>query len=101
VQAMQDRLRAEQQALREAERRALESRLEGVILTARELAHLLNNELAPAVGILELLQYRADLSPDLLEMSQRAARQLVKAADHLRQLQPGVRLGTKDTPFGP
>jgi two-component system, OmpR family, response regulator ResD len=101
VQAMQDRLRAEQQALREAERRALESRLEGVILTARELAHLLNNELAPAVGILELLQYRGDLPPDMQEMSEVAARQLEKAVDHVRQLQRVVRVETKETPFGP
>ena len=54
-----------------------------MILTARELAHLLNNELAPAVGILELLQYRADLPADLYEMSQVAARQLDKAVVQL------------------
>src|SRR6188472_2170184 len=42
-----------------------EARLDGVRLAAREMAHLLNNDLAVAFGLVELLHERRDL-PDHL-----------------------------------
>src|SRR5205823_4275032 len=45
-----------------------QARLDGVRLAAREMAHLLNNDLAVAVGLVELLQGRSDLPPRLREV---------------------------------
>src|SRR5215203_2861630 len=53
-----------------------EARLEGVRLAAREVAHLLNNDLAIALGCLELLQAETDLPPHLLDLLRGASRGL-------------------------
>src|SRR5207249_10423759 len=57
-----ERKRAES-ALREALQR--ESQLEGVLLVARELGHLLNNDLVVPVGTIEALLYHPSLPADL------------------------------------
>lgn len=77
-----------------------EARLEGVKLAAREIAHLLNNDLAVAVGMVELLQTRAGLPPHLQDILDGAASSLDAAARHIEQLQGVVRVVVKDTPAG-
>ena len=76
------------------------ARLEGVQLAAREVAHLLNNDLAVAVGLIELLQERHDLPPHLRELLNEAADSLDSAAQHITDLQAVVRVATKATPAG-
>jgi hypothetical protein len=77
-----------------------EARLEGVRLAAREMAHLLNNDLAVAVGCVELLQAQSDLPPQLLDLLRGAASSLDAAARHVEQLQRVVRVVVKETPAG-
>ncbi|GIW10373.1 MAG: hypothetical protein KatS3mg061_1430 [Dehalococcoidia bacterium] len=87
-------------AQEEQTRAAIHSaRIEGVLLTAREMSHLLNNSITGAIGSLELLahdptqeRYQA-LIPGALEGLERAAR-------YLRDLQNIVRVETKQTPVG-
>ncbi|MCC7371019.1 MAG: hypothetical protein IT306_21575 [Chloroflexi bacterium] len=77
-----------------------EARLEGVQLAAREIAHLLNNDLAVAVGLVELLQERDDLPAHLRDMLFGAAQSLDSAARHVAQLQGIKRVIVKETPAG-
>lgn len=77
-----------------------EARLEGVKLAAREMAHLLNNDLAVAVGLVDLLQDRLELPPHLAEMLHDAAMSLDAAARHVEDLQGVVRVVVKETPAG-
>ncbi len=77
-----------------------QARLEGVQLAAREMAHLLNNDLAVAVGLIELLQERPELPPHLRELLDEAAGSLDSAAHHITDLQTVVRVATKETPAG-
>ncbi len=77
-----------------------EARLEGVKLAAREMAHLLNNDLAVAVGLVDLLQEHHDLPPHLQSLLDDAAGSLHAAARHIEQLQGVVRVVVKDTPAG-
>src|SRR5688572_22505368 len=53
-----------------------EARLEGVHLAAREMAHLLNNDLAVAVGFVDLLQEQVDIPPHLADLLKGAANSL-------------------------
>jgi CheY-like chemotaxis protein len=98
-----ERLLGEQATLTSALAEAAEARgrLAGVSLAAREMVHLLSNDLALAVGIVDLLQGRPGLPPDVVEMLAQAASGLSAADDHLRQFQNVVRVETKDTPVGP
>jgi signal transduction histidine kinase len=77
-----------------------DARLDGVRLAAREMAHLLNNDLAVAVGLVELLQGRSDLPPRLRELLTDAADSLDSAARHIEGFQDVVRVAVKDTPAG-
>jgi len=78
-----------------------EARLEGARLAAREIAHLLNNDLALAVGCVELLQSQTDLPPQVLDLLRGASRSLDAAAHHVEQLQGIERIVVKQTPVGP
>jgi hypothetical protein len=78
-----------------------EARLEGVQLAAREVAHLLNNDLAIAMGCLELLEAQGDLPPHVLDLLRGASRSLDGAARHVEQLQGVARVVVKETPAGP
>lgn len=78
-----------------------EARLEGVRLAARELAHLVNNDLAIALGCMELLQAQTDLPPHLLDLLTGASRSLDAAARHVELLQEVDRVVVKETPAGP
>ena len=93
--------RAARDALRESERRQLTAQLETVTLVARELGHLLNNELAAAVGLLEFLEeHPPDNLPDWAVLHD-AVTGLGEAVRHISQLQQVVRVATKETPVGP
>lgn len=77
-----------------------EARLEGVHLAAREIAHLLNNDLAVAVGLVDLLQAEADLTPELRALLKTASASLDAATRHIQQLQSVERVVVKQTPAG-
>jgi DNA-binding response OmpR family regulator len=76
-------------------------RLEGVNLAAREIVHLLSNDLALAVGAIELMRLQTDLMPNALMLLRQAEIGLNAAENHLRSLQKVVRVRTKETPVGP
>ena len=77
-----------------------EARLEGVQLAAREIAHLVNNDLAVAVGLVDLLHAQPDLPSDLRALLHSASTSLDAAARHIEQLQGVVRVVVKETPAG-
>jgi PAS domain S-box-containing protein len=77
-----------------------EQRLDGVKLAVREVAHLLNNDLALAVGTLELLLGDHGLSTGTLEGMQTALAACAAAAEHLAKFQRVVRVETQETPIG-
>ena len=80
--------------------RQMEHRLEGVKLAVREVAHLINNDLALAVGTVDLLQYDPSLSPEVLEGLRTVAAALDAAAQHLAKFHRVVRVETQETPVG-
>jgi CheY-like chemotaxis protein len=77
------------------------AQLVAVTLAARELAHVLNNDLALPVGALELLREDPALLPHLRQIVDEAGTGLAAAAEHVRRLQQVVRIQTKETPVGP
>jgi hypothetical protein len=62
----------------------LRQQIDALALAGRELAHLLNNDLTLPVGVVELLLDRNTLTPDLQEMLQAAAKDLVALEQHVR-----------------
>ena len=77
------------------------AQLVAVALAARELAHVLNNDLALPVGAMELLREDPTLLPHLRQIVEEASSGLASAAGHVRRLQQVVRIHTKETPVGP
>jgi signal transduction histidine kinase len=77
-----------------------EARLEGVHLAAREIAHLLNNDLAVAVGFVDLLQTHSDLPEYLRDLMVDAISSLDAAARHIEEMQRVERVVVKETPAG-
>ena len=77
------------------------AQLVAVTLAARELAHVLNNDLALPVGAMELLKEDPALPAHLGQIVDEAGAGLASAAGHVRRLQQVVRIQTKDTPVGP
>ena len=77
-----------------------DARLEGVRLAARELAHLVNNDLAVAVGLVDLVQGQPELPTHLRDLLAGAATSLDAAARHVREMQSVVRVVVKETPAG-
>jgi CheY-like chemotaxis protein/putative methionine-R-sulfoxide reductase with GAF domain len=77
------------------------AQLLAVTLAARELAHLLNNDLAVPVGALELLAEDGALPPRLRDIVDQGRIGLNDAADHVFRLQQLIRFETKKTPIGP
>jgi PAS domain S-box-containing protein len=72
-----------------------EARLEGVNLAAREMAHLINNDLTAAVATFELLANDPTLPEDRRSLVQYALQGLLHASQHVRQFQNVVRVKTK------
>lgn len=89
----------EQEASLQAQQEA--ARLQGVILTGRELSHLLSNDLAMTVGWIDYLREHPDLPPDLREVVDDASVGLDRAVEHLKRLQQVSRVATRETPMGP
>jgi GAF domain-containing protein len=77
------------------------AQLMAVTITARELAHQVNNALALVVGTLELLSVRGELPAELAEMVRGSHARIDGVTEHLRQLQRLARFETKSTPVGP
>lgn len=96
------RLHLQQAQEREATRQAREeaARLQGVVLTGRELGHLLSNDIAISVGWVDLLYEHPGLPADLREVARDAAVGLERAVEHLRRLQQVNRVATHETPVG-
>jgi DNA-binding response OmpR family regulator len=93
---------ATREALREAEHRQLRAQLDAIHLTAREMAHRLNNDLTLATGFLELLQYqRPDLTASQRALLADARAGLTRAVDTVERLHHVVRVTTRATPSGP
>jgi PAS domain S-box-containing protein len=80
---------------------AMAARLEGVVLTAREIAHHLNNDLQGPTILLESLQNDPYLPPAVQALMHVGATGLASAVTHLQQLQRVVRVETRPTPLGP
>ena len=70
-------------------------------LAARDLAHILNNDLSVGVAALDVLQQRGRVPPGLDDLVRDAADALQHAAQHVEKLQRVVRIETRDTPVGP
>jgi PAS domain S-box-containing protein len=77
------------------------AQLQAVSLAARELAHRLNNDLALAVGTIDLLRTESTLSGEIRELVGEAAAGLERVAEQLAQLQKLARFQTRETPVGP
>lgn len=85
----------------EGEESIAAARLEGIQLAAREIAHLVNNDLAVTVGTLDLLRTRGDVPAPVLELLDQALAGLSAATGHVEQLQRVQRVVTRETPAGP
>jgi hypothetical protein len=101
VQAAHALLVQQQAELREAELRLLMALLEGVTVTARELAHRLNNHLQGIIGVLDVVTEDPGLSPEGYELAREALQQAEDSANVISQLQRVVRVETRETPVGP
>jgi DNA-binding response OmpR family regulator len=101
LQAAHAQLLQQQAELREAERRLLVAQLEGVTVTARELAHRLNNHLHGIIGVLDVLADHPGLSAESYELAREALEQAESSARVISQLQRVVRVETRETPVGP
>ena len=77
------------------------ARLEGVTLAAREMAHLLHNDLCAILGYLEILQAHPDLPAFLEQPIAEAMARAETATDKIEQLRRVRRVELKETPFGP
>lgn len=80
---------------------ARQARLDGVVLSARELAHRLNNSLTLAVGSLDLVQLKGSMPDDALDWIAQAQIGLKSAVRDIRKFQLVSRVETKETPAGP
>lgn len=77
------------------------SQLASATLTARELAHLLNNDLAVPLIVLSELDERPYGLPLEAGMVREAVMALQSASQRIHQLQTIARFTTKETPVGP
>jgi signal transduction histidine kinase len=77
------------------------ARLDGVRLASREMAHLLNNDLAVAIGLLDLLRDRTELPDNAQDLVTAVMESLESAARHVAQFQDVTRVATRETPVGP
>jgi hypothetical protein len=77
---------------------ALEAQLRAVTRSAREMVHLLSNELTLAGGDVELLQVHPTLPEELRELVQGAADGLETAAQNVERLHRDLRTASETTP---
>jgi len=74
--------------------------LAGARMVVQEMAHRLNNDLAVALGNLDLALDDARLPGELRSLLTASIGALESAADNLRRIQRIRRIVTKDSPFG-
>jgi DNA-binding response OmpR family regulator len=101
MQAIRARLLEHEEALREAERRELTARLEGVTVTARELAHRVNNHLQGLIAACSLIESDPGIPAGSRVFIEDAQSYAEAAAAVIFQLQQVVRVETRETPMGP
>ena len=101
LQAAHAQLLEHEEALREAQRRELTARLEGVTVTARELAHRVNNHLQGLIAACGLLDADPDVPPATRKLVGNLRGYADAAAAVIMQLQQVVRVETRETPMGP
>ncbi|MCS6800981.1 MAG: response regulator [Chloroflexota bacterium] len=77
-----------------------QSRLEGVLLAAREMAHRINNDVQLAVGSLSILEESETVPPELRALIGTALERVLGLAEHVQQLQHVIRVETRSTPAG-
>lgn len=77
------------------------AQLQAVSLAARELAHRLNNDLALAVGTIDMLGEEPGLGEELQGLVADAAAGLQRVGEQLKRLQQLARFQTRETPVGP
>jgi GAF domain-containing protein len=77
------------------------AQVQAVSLASRELDHRLNNDLALAVGTIDLLRGHPALGRDLLLLVEDAAAGLQRVGEQLRRLQQVTRFQIRETPVGP
>lgn len=88
-------------AERERQARAItEARLDGVVLASREAAHVLNNEIALPMGLIELVLHDPHLSERSRALLSQASRGLERLHETIRRFQSVTRVATKETPVG-
>lgn len=76
------------------------AQLQAVSLAARELAHRLNNDLALAVGTIDMLCEEPSLNEELQDLVHEAAFGLQRVGEQLTQLHRLARFQTRETPVG-
>jgi DNA-binding response OmpR family regulator len=76
-------------------------RFQGVTLASRELAHRLNNDLALALGTLELVRARVPMPETFQTLVDDAVDRLELAGRHVADLQQVVQAATEDRPVSP
>jgi hypothetical protein len=77
---------------------ALEAQLRAVTRSAREMMHLLSNDLALAVGYVELLQVHPSLPEELRELVKGAADGLETATHNVERFHRDLRTASETTP---
>lgn len=77
---------------------ALAAQLRAVMRSAREVVHLLSNDLTLAVGYVELLQVHPSLPEELRELVQGAADGLETATHNVERLHRDLRTASETTP---
>jgi DNA-binding response OmpR family regulator len=95
---VRDHLKAAHEALEEATRREVGAQLESLGRAGRELAHLLNNELALPTGVLNLLEEHPDAPADLRPLIEKAAADLAAAGRHVDAFRRVVEAAQRDSP---
>ena len=77
------------------ETRAPDEQFQAAARSARDLVHLLSNDLTLAVGYIELLRAHAALPAELRELVQGAAGGLAAASQHLERLHRDLRAASE------
>jgi PAS domain S-box-containing protein len=101
VAIFRDLTERQQAAAAFAATQRLEGQLDGIRLAAREIGHLLNNDLAQPVVALDVLRRHRAVPAEMRPMIDDAVAGLTAAREHVHQLQQVVRVAIKPTPVGP
>jgi DNA-binding response OmpR family regulator len=95
------RIIEQERALQDAERQQLAAQVDAIKLAARGLVDVVNNKLAFAMGVLELVQAEEGVPAPLQAMATDSMQRLAEAAQFNQQLERVVRVATRETATGP